>query len=328
MGKKGKPLKNKSKLFSIITILWEKISQKVTIVLIPHHTSPPLKICVSLPFLLFLSAVWVFFTITAIYTFLETSNYWGLKGHNLLLQAKTLYLAHQVRQTRELLDRIYILEERLRKLLKLGSPETIINEGGKDYTGTNTGGPTTQDQEIIKKLIEGRINELTLEEIHYEGELLKQEIETRLRSFKKVEEYLREQKKLLDATPNIWPVKGIITSYYGSRKHPWGYEDFHPGIDIAAERDTPIRATANGVVSYCGWEGGYGRLVVIEHGFGYVSLYAHCQKIYVKPGDKVTRGKVIATVGSSGRATGPHLHYEIRVKGVPVNPLQYLCKRR
>jgi len=322
--RKRSTLESKNKFLSLIALLWEKISQKVTIALIPHHTSPPIKLCVSLPFLLFLFILWTFFTVTAIYTFLETSNYWGLKGHNLLLQAKTLYLAHQVRQTRELLDRIYILEERLRKLLKLGSPETIINEGGKE----NTGGPTTQDQEIIKKLIEGRIHELTLEEIHYEGELLRQEIETRLRSFKKVEEYIKKQKKLLDATPNIWPVKGVITSYYGSRRHPWGYEDFHPGIDIAAERDTPIRATANGVVSFCGWEGGYGRLIIIDHGFGYVTLYAHCQKIYVKPGEKVLRGKIIGTVGSSGRTTGPHLHYEIRVKGVPVNPLQYLCKRR
>lgn len=122
-----------------------------------------------------------------------------------------------------------------------------------------------------------------------------------------------------------WPVVGRINSPFGWRRHPvLKRRSFHTGVDIKARRYTKIRAARSGRVSYSGWMGGYGRVVVIKHNSTYSTLYAHAQKLYVRKGQKVSAGQVIALVGSSGRTTGPHLHFEIRKRNKPVNPLRYL----
>jgi murein DD-endopeptidase MepM/ murein hydrolase activator NlpD len=109
------------------------------------------------------------------------------------------------------------------------------------------------------------------------------------------------------------------------RIHPKTHKrDFHTGVDIAAWPGTPVRATADGIVVFAGWSGESGKLVVIEHGFGYTTCYAHNKKILVKVGQVVRRGDVIAYVGSTGRVTGPHVHYEVWVDKKPVNPIPYL----
>lgn len=129
----------------------------------------------------------------------------------------------------------------------------------------------------------------------------------------------------LRAQPNVWPVYGRITSSFGWRRHPInGDYEFHPALDIAAAYGTPVVAPADGRVTFAGYRSGYGRTVVIYHDYGIETLYAHCSVVLVKYGQKVTRGQVIARVGESGTATGPHLHYEIHVWGVAVNPLKYL----
>lgn len=126
----------------------------------------------------------------------------------------------------------------------------------------------------------------------------------------------------LRAIPSVFPVSGHITSLFGTRKNPFasGYE-FHTGLDIANSRGTPIRAAANGVVTEAGWDsGGYGILVTINHGNGYQSLYGHNCRVAVKVGQRVERGQIIAYMGSTGRATGNHCHFEIRYNGRPINP--------
>src|SRR6266540_1575881 len=117
----------------------------------------------------------------------------------------------------------------------------------------------------------------------------------------------------------IWPVNGPITSPFG---HSWG--GFHPGIDIGVPYGTPIHAAAAGRVIYCGWESGYGNLVVIDHGGGFATAYGHQSSIAVSCGQDVAQGQVIGYIGCTGFCTGPHLHFEIRVNGVPVDPLGYL----
>jgi murein DD-endopeptidase MepM/ murein hydrolase activator NlpD len=114
--------------------------------------------------------------------------------------------------------------------------------------------------------------------------------------------------------------KEIVSSSSASS----GRKDLHTGLDIGAPRGTRIAAAASGVVVYTGWMGGYGQTVVIDHGRGYKTLYGHCSKILVKQGQRVSSGQVIAAVGATGRATGSHLHFEIRVNNVPVNPLKHL----
>ena len=130
--------------------------------------------------------------------------------------------------------------------------------------------------------------------------------------------------ELADA-PSLWPVEGRIGSSFGEREDPINGEGaFHSGVDIEASYGTPVRAAADGDVSGAAMGAGYGRAVVLNHGHDVLTLYGHLSAIAVVPGQHVTRGQVIGYVGQSGRATGPHLHYEVRVHNVPVNPHKYL----
>lgn len=130
---------------------------------------------------------------------------------------------------------------------------------------------------------------------------------------------------LARATPSIWPAVGWLTDGFGSRKDPFhGVTAFHSGLDIAADKGTPVYASATGVVQSASWAADYGNLVVIAHEFGLTTRYAHLSRIDVKAGDRVERGQVVGAIGSTGRATGPHLHYEVWANGQPLNPLKFL----
>lgn len=135
---------------------------------------------------------------------------------------------------------------------------------------------------------------------------------------------LSDWTQLADA-PSLWPVEGPVTSSFGERVDPFNGEgEFHTGIDISAPTGTPVRATGDGVVEMAGLESGYGRQVVIDHGHGVKTTYGHLSAIGVLAGQSVTRGQIVGYVGRSGRATGPNLHYEVRINNVPVNPHKYL----
>lgn len=130
------------------------------------------------------------------------------------------------------------------------------------------------------------------------------------------------------ATPTGWPARGEITSTFGYRRSPFGWgSDFHPAIDIAAAWGTPVAATANGIVRYVGWKGGLGRTVILEHGYGFTTLYGHLTQATVKAGQKVQRGQVIGLMGSTGLSTGPHVHYEVWVAGKQVDPWPYMQRK-
>jgi murein DD-endopeptidase MepM/ murein hydrolase activator NlpD len=126
-------------------------------------------------------------------------------------------------------------------------------------------------------------------------------------------------------TPSIWPVEGEIVSRFGMRLDPFdGQGAFHAGIDISAPTGRPIHASADGVVRYADWMSGYGRIVVIDHGVEFESAYGHMDSFSVVAGQVVRRGDIIGTVGNTGRSTGPHLHYEVRIHGTPANPYLYM----
>lgn len=127
------------------------------------------------------------------------------------------------------------------------------------------------------------------------------------------------------SVPDRWPVHGWLTSNFGFRHSPVsGSSRFHAGLDIASPVGTPVSAPSNGVVVASGWKDGYGQMLVLDHGFGFQTLYGHNSKLLVKEGDYVRRGQKIALVGMSGRTTGPHLHYEVHVDGIPANPLNFM----
>jgi murein DD-endopeptidase MepM/ murein hydrolase activator NlpD len=136
---------------------------------------------------------------------------------------------------------------------------------------------------------------------------------------------LEEQKTLLASTPSIWPTKGWLSSSFGMRVSPFtGRKEFHKGIDISTRIKSPIYAPADGIVSYVGRDRGYGKMVWLRHGNGILTKYAHLNTALVKKGQHVKRGETIALVGNTGRSTGPHLHYEVHLNGVAVNPIRYI----
>lgn len=150
-------------------------------------------------------------------------------------------------------------------------------------------------------------------------------IESRLNT---VRQSVERRNALANATPSMWPATGWLTSRMGPRQDPvTGGPDYHPGLDIAADRGQPVYATAGGTISHVGYQGAYGKLIVIDHGFGLETRYGHLSEYTVKQGDPVKRGDVIGKVGATGRATGYHLHYEVLANGKLLNPLTLLTQR-
>lgn len=138
-------------------------------------------------------------------------------------------------------------------------------------------------------------------------------------------ESLSERQSLINATPNIKPARGWLTSRFGYRVSPFsGKAALHAGLDIAAAPGSPIYAPADGVVSFAGYDQGYGKLVSIDHGYGVTTRFGHTSQIYVQVGQKISKWDVIAAVGNTGRSTGPHLHYEVRINGTSVDPINFI----
>jgi murein DD-endopeptidase MepM/ murein hydrolase activator NlpD len=141
----------------------------------------------------------------------------------------------------------------------------------------------------------------------------------------RLEAFYRDQTLLLSSTPSIWPVRGYLSAAFGNRLDPFtGRPDFHPGIDISTPMGTRIVAPADGIVLSSAMQGGYGNAIIVDHGYGVVSRYGHLESYNVRPGQRVRRGEVLGFVGSTGRSTGPHLHYEVWVREQAQNPIHFI----
>jgi len=144
-------------------------------------------------------------------------------------------------------------------------------------------------------------------------------------SLRALERFMSRAGKMLAALPSRWPVRGSVNSEFGRRLSPWtGSPEFHSGMDIGSDRGTPVKAPAPGIVVFTGANADFGNTLIIDHGQEIKSLYGHLQKVVAVQGQKVERGQQIALTGSTGKSSGPHLHYEIQVRGQPVNPRSYL----
>ncbi len=158
-----------------------------------------------------------------------------------------------------------------------------------------------------------------------ELDLLSATVNEEGQSLRALERFISKAGRVLAALPSRWPVRGAVNSEFGRRLSPWtGAPEFHGGLDISAERGTPVKAPAPGTVVFAGSQAEYGNAVILDHGNDIKSLYGHLQKVQVVLGQRVERGQVIAFSGNTGKSSGPHLHYEILVKGQAVNPRGYL----
>ncbi len=197
----------------------------------------------------------------------------------------------------------------------------IANLKNADETGPflGVGGLSHSYQEPWQK------SESGLQRMNVELDRLCTEAKFREKSFGELYSFLEGKKRQLVCTPSVWPARGWLTSRFGYRIDPFtGLRQFHHGIDIANKIGTPIIAPADGVVSRVFKDIGLGLTLDIQHGYGIATRYGHLSKVHVKVGEKVKRGERIAAIGNTGRSTGPHLHYEVKLDGVVLNPLRYI----
>jgi murein DD-endopeptidase MepM/ murein hydrolase activator NlpD len=140
-----------------------------------------------------------------------------------------------------------------------------------------------------------------------------------------LDQYLLDKDSFLNSTPTILPADGWITSYYGQRISPYLNKlKMHEGLDVGAPYGTPVYSPADGIVTFSGVKAGFGKFVQVDHGYGIETIYAHNQSLHVRAGEKVKRGNLLSAVGNTGHSTGPHLHYEVRVNGIAVDPLYFI----
>jgi murein DD-endopeptidase MepM/ murein hydrolase activator NlpD len=204
------------------------------------------------------------------------------------------------------------------------SPEPKPELGGPGVSAP-TGAPLPDVPSEPQSRVEVGSDEPLIVALHRSARWLGEAASSQERSLAEVVGQLESKRAHLAATPAIWPTKGWLTSRFGTRVSPFtNQKQFHPGIDIAGERGTDVVAPAQGKVVFSGNRGPLGKSIIIDHGYGVRTQYGHSDDIYVKSGESVQRGQRIATLGNSGRSTGPHLHYVVEVKGKAVNPLDYI----
>jgi len=262
-----------------------------------RSTSSIRRFCVqkrSLRILAFLLVTLLGCSIYGFYSLTQQAAHQRTEDENQRLHAEN---ERQRRELNDLSNRVEAVEDTSRKLAEKSG---VLNQ---DPVLPGTGGPALPVDANSLTVIEVKMNQL----------------EHDIRGYESV---LRER----GYTPSIWPVFGKLESAFGGRRNPFGGSgwEFHTGQDIDARTGDPVVAGAKGTVTFAGWQNGYGQLVVIDHGGGLTTRYGHLSHIDVTQAQTVERGQFIGRVGSTGRSTGPHLHYEIRINDEPVNPLQYL----
>ncbi|MFW5787500.1 MAG: peptidoglycan DD-metalloendopeptidase family protein [Bacillota bacterium] len=258
----------------------------------------------------------------------------GVKAENENLKKELVSLSNDTEELRQALSNLQKYNDEIRDTIdisedgeeKQDSPEmefrTLFSYNSSIFQqGTPMGGGEFrldyQESDELIKSMQQNINKID------------EEIPSQREELDELKEETEEHNARQAATPSIWPLadegQGYVASNFGWRNDPHSSErEHHDGMDIAVWYNTPVLAAANGKISFAGWKDGYGWTIVIEHGFGYETYYAHLNRIQVKKGEEVSRGEVIGLSGNSGRSTGPHLHYEVRVNNVPEDPREYI----
>jgi murein DD-endopeptidase MepM/ murein hydrolase activator NlpD len=237
-----------------------------------------------------------------------------LKEENKIIHDELTRIEKEMYNLGGLIDSLELYDKKLRTYASLEPISEDVRKMGvggytRDYGTDKLSSRTSENLDDISQ---------TLDNLLARAQLQKE-------SFDAILTYLEEKTYLQNHTPSIIPVQGWLMRGYGYHTDPFTQKvKMHEGLDIAAPIGTPIVAPSDGTVKFTGEKSGYGLMLEIDHGYGFSTIYAHCQRIKVNQGDKVARGDTIAYVGNTGKSTGPHLHYEVHVSQTPANPIDYI----
>ena len=310
------------------------MQKKISFVILSSSGAPAKQFCTSKSSLCVIGSVLLVIFATCGYIVYDYCNMRNisskLENRERHIASQSEEIRHQRGQIQEFANEINSLKN---KLLALNSFEkkiriiANIEKPNKTESIFGVGGSAPEDLNA----------EISLEEKHYS---LMRNMHAQIKeisratadqeeAFESLLKSLEDQQNLLASTPAIRPLSGDVdswvTSRFGYRKSPFtGRREFHKGFDIASRKGTPILATADGIVTFAGKKGLLGKTIIIDHGHGMITRYGHNSKLLKKRGDKVKRWETIALMGSTGRSTGPHVHYEVRLNGIPVNPEKYI----
>lgn len=293
------------------------LSDRVDIILMPR-AGASYKFKITGAILAALVLVWLVITLGALWVWSRGYDYQLTKADNRLMRVKMQLIADELERGRHYLKLTQTTDRQMRQMLGMPGGKFINLPKGLEEK-------TRQEDERAKELFETDLKEFDTDEFEKYIRSMQDSAQERLASFQEIAWYYANRLEDLHSTPSIRPSSARISSGFGYRRDPFGKPigGMHNGLDFAGKPDSSIVVTADGVVRHAGWVNGYGQAVLVDHGLGYSTLYAHTTGIKVKPGDVVKRGQQIAFMGTTGRSTGTHLHYEVWQDGRPVNPRNY-----
>ena len=281
-----------------------------TIIFVPHARAKFRKLKISHRFLFSMISLVTsslclstFFSVQYFTSLSQTHELSKLKHENSQLQHANEQFSKSVESLR---TQLHTVEDKTRKLAIIAGISTLdeSNQGG-------VGGLRSDEQSNMPYRDD-------VDKMSFRSHRLEKDLSV-------LEQRFAEQSQLLSSTPSIAPVRGILTDGFGGRSDPFtGEAGTHNAVDISSAVGQAVRAPADGIVVKSEWANGYGNVIYISHGYGYSTRYGHLSAYNVKPSQHVRRGDIIGYVGSTGRSTGPHLHYEVRLNNNPVNPLAYI----
>lgn len=299
-----------------------------TLIVVPDHDSPVKRYRVPKSLLVQVGAG---FGVLALVAAIATTHYFQVArdaAENRVLREENLALKTQLKSIREridhigsTLDRVERFDQKLRAITLLSDPQRNLAMGPTEPEPSQVP-PSSENQFTRLASADNSPKALTSKLDKLSAEATRQE-----QSLQELQAYFQDQKSMLASTPSIWPTRGWVTSDFGQRLDPYTADRvMHAGLDIAAPHGKEVASPSDGTVVFAGLEGGYGNVLVIDHGYGIKTRYGHLSKILVKPGDRIKRGQIVAAVGNTGRSTGPHLHYEVRVNGIAQNPRKFILE--
>lgn len=303
-------------------LLHKLFGQAITLMIVPHNENRMFQLRVPV-----VIAVVLFGGIISMFTYSvmilkQDVDYQKVQADVKELKEKASVQNEEYARIQVILQKFKAEEKKLREMVGLKNKKALVENGGM-------GGPTKNDQNLLDSILNTDIGK---DDIKKSLQNLQAEIDESMESFDEVKKYISTLSSIWASTPKGTPVQGYFSSKYGYRRTVFdnaGYEavdngekkDWHAGVDIANRVGTPIRSTAPGKVIFAGKWGGYGLLVIVDHGYGFSTRYGHCSKIIVKKGDQVKENDTLALIGMTGNTTGPHVHYEIRRWGNTIDPV-------